>query len=218
MANWKSHKSLADAEQWCQDFNHQYLHSPSNEVVIAPATVFLAQVREVIRPEISLGTQDLSSFSAGAYTGALSSKNLQDLGVKYALVGHSERRRYFHETHQDVANKIDQAVLAGIIPVLCLDTPYLEAQLAAINPAHLAGCVIAYEPLEAIGTGENQAAEAVANIVTQIKELATPRAVIYGGSVSAANVSEYLAVSDGVLVGTKSLDVGDFVQLLTAAY
>ncbi len=161
--------------------------------------------------------QDLSKFAAGSYTGAVSTANLADLHVKYAILGHSERRNYFHETHADVAGKVAQALDVGITPVVCVDREYVQAQAAAIAPEQLNKCVIAYEPLSAIGTGNNAPVDVVKQTVDQIRQVFGDVSVLYGGSVTAENISEYLLVTDGALVGGASLEIGIFIELLQNA-
>ncbi len=222
IANWKSHKNEDEAYQWLKTFEEDVATFRSDlEVVIAPAFPLVPMVSEFLANDqwqkVSLAVQDISSFPAGAYTGAVAGQNLQGFEVKYAVVGHSERRRYFHETHQDVANKVDQALAAKITPIVCVDQDYVEAQASAIEAAVLTKCVVAYEPLEAIGSGNFQPIDEVREVVAQIKRVFGAVPIIYGGSVSAANVKEYLAVVDGVLVGTHSLKAAEFSQLLTAA-
>lgn len=221
IANWKSHKSEAEALQWLEHYRQQLGAKRHHaRVVLSPAFSLLPLVSSFLEdhplPETVVGVQDISPFPAGAYTGAVSSLNLKGFAVEYALVGHSERRRYFHETHQDVANKVDQALLAGITPVVCLDRDYIEAQANALDGAALAQCVVAYEPLEAIGSGQFEPVAEVISVRDQIRQVFGEVPIIYGGSVSAANVAEYLEVLDGVLVGSASLDAVKFAELLLA--
>lgn len=214
VANWKSHKTLDEARTWLQLFQAKAHLFPSQaEIVLCPPFPFLSTLHHSLVPEVALGVQDISPFPAGAYTGAISAHNLNDMGITYALVGHSERRRYFHETHQDVANKVDQAVQNGMRPIVCVDQPYMRAQASAIKPELLAACVVAYEPLEAIGTGDNQPADQVKAIVTEIQQVFGRVPIIYGGSVTSQNALEYLTVTDGVLVGGRSLDPEEFSQI-----
>lgn len=209
VANWKSHKSLSEAEAWLSSFEKATSLFPATaKVVLCPPFPFLFSLSETLSgiDGVELGVQDLSPFPAGAYTGAISTQNLQGAGVKYAILGHSERRRYFHETHQEVANKVDQALQADIKPIVCVDEQYLVAQSSALSREQMESCIVAYEPLEAIGTGDNQPADEVAEVVEKIQQAFGPVPVIYGGSVAGNNVSEYLAVCDGVLVGGSSLE------------
>lgn len=221
VANWKSHKTRSQAQAWfaelaplAQKWDLDKVH-----VVVAPPFSLLSvvdqEVDQVTLP-IDVGIQDLSPFPPGSYTGAIAVENIEEFGVKYVIVGHSERRRYFHETHAEVANKVERAIEAGLTPIVCLDDEYAEEQAAAINPDLISQCIVAYEPLEAIGNGHNQPLEEVAPVVASIKTLFPAAAIIYGGSVSAENVAQYTTVCDGVLVGTKSLAAADFAALVSA--
>lgn len=227
VANWKSNKNLEEVELWWEEFIQltiPHLDDLQDEVIIAPpypGLMMLAQALETQSPKlsqhISLAVQDLSPYPAGSYTGAVCGRNLEKLGVKYALVGHSERRRYFHETHQDVANKVAQAVRNGITPIVCFDETYLRAQAEVIEFEYLEKCVVAYEPLTAIGTGHNVQVDEVAAAVAEAKEEFGQVPVLYGGSVKPDNVESYLEVVDGVLVGGASLNPDTFSQLVYRA-
>jgi triosephosphate isomerase (TIM) len=223
VANWKSHKSREAVEKWMDEFEKSSAKISSEiEVVLAPAMPSLMFVSNCLldrkdHPQTRLAVQDLSPFPPGAYTGAVSTENLEGFKVHYALLGHSERRRYFAETSQDVANKVDQAIQAGIKPIVCVDKDYIRSQAAAIGDELLSKVVVAYEPLEAIGSGLEEPIETVTKIVGEIRKVFGQVPVIYGGSVSAANIAAYLEVTDGALVATHSLDADDFKRVLTAA-
>lgn len=240
IGNWKSNKNTQEASIWIERFLEKATEvSENTEVVVAPAFTLLPSVVGVLEevrngkpsktalevvPEvvsellpIKLATQDLSPFLAGSYTGAVSARNLENLRVEYALLGHSERRRYFHETHQDVARKVDQALLAGIKPVVCVDSEYIQVQASAIEDSQLKKCVIAYEPVEAIGTGRNVDVGQVKRIVDHIYNTFGKVKVLYGGSVTSDNVAEYTLVTDGVLVGGASLDPEEFLKICQRA-
>ncbi|NCN87820.1 MAG: triosephosphate isomerase, partial [Candidatus Pacebacteria bacterium] len=145
---------------------------------------------------------------------AVSAVNLEGLNVEYAVVGHSERRHYFAESDIDVANKVDQAVEAGITPVVCVDEEYIESQSYAIDNKYFDKCIIAYEPLSAIGTGDEMDSDKVLEVVKRIRQVFGDVRVIYGGSVNGSNVKEYLKVCDGVLVGGASLKVKEFEDII----
>jgi triosephosphate isomerase len=144
------------------------------------------------------------------------------LGVQYALIGHSERRQTLGETDQIVAKKTRQALGANIIPVLCLDEPYLESQLVAlektlINKKQLSKLVVAYEPLAAIGSGQPAQLAVVQATIQKIRQLYQPNQVLYGGSVTAENIAQFLPIADGVLVGGAALKADSFIALLKKA-
>lgn len=172
--------------------------------------------------QLETAVQDLSQYSAGAYTGEVSVKNLAGFVVKMAILGHSERRRLFNETDQEVAAKAQQAIAAQIKPVVCVDRSSLDSQaqqLLASQPIDFSSQpkIMAYEPTAAIGSGEAAQIADVQAVVAQIRQKFSPCQVLYGGSVQAENVSQYLAVSDGVLVGSASLDAERFADLIEAA-
>lgn len=222
-ANWKSNKNPAETQEWLDVFTKGYpmAKSPDVQVVIAPNMIMTPVVNWALQqanlPNVMLGMQDISPFPAGSYTGATSTKNLEGIDVESALVGHSERRRYFHETNQDVANKVDLALQAGIKPIVCVDQEYLAAQMSAIPELSWPQISIAYEPLAAIGSGSQEPLDKVIPIVEDIRAKYKPAAVFYGGSVSASSVADYLSICDGVIVATHSLDANDFLSVLRAA-
>lgn len=218
IANWKSHKNTSEISEWLEDFGKQVaLTSSDATIIIAPPFPFLSQVSQAIKNwghnNIKLSVQDISPFPAGSYTGAVTGFNLDGLHVDYAIVGHSERRKYFHETHTEVAQKVAQAIDTGMTPIVCVDDEYTLAQANAIDQALLQKCVVAYEPIEAIGSGENQPIDEVKPVIAEIKKAFGDVPVLYGGSVDVESVDEYLAVTDGVLVGGASLDAKEFLAL-----
>ena len=218
IANWKSHKDSRTIAEWVPAFTAKLGKTlvPSKvEVSIAPSSPFIPLVSEMLSHGVSVAAQDVSQFPQGKNTGATAATQLASLGVAYAIVGHSERRRYFHETHQEVANKAEQCIEAGITPIVCVDDEYVAAQASALPTELAQKCVVAYEALSAIGTGNNVDASQVSETTAQIKELFGKVPVLYGGSVTAGNVAEYADISDGWLVGTASLSIDDFLSLLT---
>ncbi|PIR59350.1 MAG: hypothetical protein COU69_01150 [Candidatus Pacebacteria bacterium CG10_big_fil_rev_8_21_14_0_10_56_10] len=217
VANWKSHKTQRDVSRWLTAFgNAQPLPELAGTVVICPPAPFLELVARAVSgwPNVTTGIQDVSPFPMGSYTGAVAAASLAGLGVEYALVGHSERRRYFAESHQDVANKVAQCLEAELTPIVCVDDDYVTQQAAAIAPDHLEKLIVAYEALESIGTGVNQPVEVVQRMVTEIQNRFGPVPVIYGGSVDVDNADDYRQVCSGVLVGGASLDPAEFSSLL----
>jgi triosephosphate isomerase len=219
IANLKSNKSRAEMDTWLNELKH--VEGQTFSTIICPPMPSLMMVADFLADHsfnsTFLGVQDISPYSAGAYTGAVSGRNLEGFGVRYAIVGHSERRRYFHETNQDVANKVSQCLENSITPVVCVDSEYIQAQANAIKTEELSRCLVAYEPLAAIGSGENQPVTEVEPIVKQIRQIFGIQSVIYGGSVKPDNVADYLTMTDGVLVGTDSLDAKIFSQIISNA-
>lgn len=222
IANWKSNKNKGQVVRWLEEFESDHFSEmikEDREIIIAPAMPSIAVVAEHLNdqskhPRTALAVQDISPFSAGSYTGAVSVVNLEGFGVQYAILGHSERRDHFGESDQDVANKVSQCVEAGITPIVCIDEDYLISQASAIDDKFLSKCIVAYEPLSAIGTGEEMNPEKVVLVGQEIKQYFDGARFIYGGSVDPGNVSDYLEICDGVLVGGASLKVEEFKRLI----
>ena len=187
---------------------------------------------------IALGAQNVADQAAGAYTGEVSAAMLADTGVKYALVGHSERRSYYGDTNESVAKRFAQAQQQSIIPVLCVgetlaereaDQTFqvvdaqLDAVLAEVGVEAFANAVIAYEPVWAIGTGKVASDEQAQEVHHYIRQrlaglnpaIADKLQILYGGSVKADNAKGLFAQPDidGGLVGGASLDANGFLQI-----
>jgi triosephosphate isomerase len=209
------------------------------EVVVLPPFTDLRSVQTLVdgdRLSIKYGAQDVSTNDSGAYTGEISAAMLAKLGCSYVVVGHSERRQYHAETDAVVNAKAHQALDAGMTPIVCVgegldvrqageQVPFTLAQvdgsLAGFSAEQVAGLVIAYEPVWAIGTGEvatpEDAQEVCTAIRTRIRETHDDAAadgvrILYGGSVKAANVAGIMAQPDvdGCLVGGASLEADEF--------
>lgn len=241
VGNWKMNGSLqANADLVSAVL--QGLPSPLNcGVGVAVPAVYLAQVHALIQGTgVALAAQDVSQHEKGAYTGETSASMLQDVGVRYALVGHSERRQHHGETDAIVAAKAQAALAKGVTPIVCVGETLQEReagqteqvvkrQLAAVIH-HVGHCtselVVAYEPVWAIGTGKTatpEQAQAVHAVLRAQLAAATEHAarmpLLYGGSMNAANAAELLlqADIDGGLVGGASLKAADFLQIIAAA-
>lgn len=213
-ANWKSYKTQKEAEDWVRCV--QIPTEATCEVAVFPTFTQIPLVTRLAPESLSIGAQDVSPYPLGPYTGAIAADQLQDLRVKYCLIGHSERRRYFNETYQDVSKKAEQLVQSGITPVICVDKDYIVEQQAALTQEVMSKSIVAYEPLAAIGSGSEEDIGTVQEVVKHIHSVFGDVPVIYGGSVAAQNVGTYLTVLDGVLVGSKSLDCSHFNELLAA--
>ena len=218
IANWKANKNIATAKEWLAQISFSANFSPSStEIIIAPPYSLLPVLAEEIAKRqlpIKLAVQDLSPFPAGAYTGEVSAVNLQGLNIQYAILGHSERRRYFAESDQLIANKVAQALENSIKPILCLDDDYIVSQAAALEKKYLSQIIAAYENRSAIGTGRNQPLETVREYRELIRQAFGSIPVLYGGSVRSDNVIDYWQELDGVLIGGASLDARQFQQIL----
>lgn len=211
------------------------------DVAVCVPAVYLAQVQSLVASTgIALGAQDVSAFEAGAYTGEISASMLREFGVRYVIVGHSERRQYHGENDSTVAVKAQRALAAGITPIVCVGETLAEReagstedvvkrQLAAVIHANghcISEIVVAYEPVWAIGTGKTATPEMAQHVHavlrTQLKA-ATEHAdrihILYGGSMNAANAAQLLAQSDidGGLVGGAALKPADFLSIISAA-
>jgi triosephosphate isomerase len=209
------------------------------EVTVVPPFTDLRSVQTLVdgdRLSITYGAQDVSTKDSGAYTGEISASMLAKLGCSYVVVGHSERREYHAESDDVVNAKAHQALAAGMTPIVCVgegldvrqageQVPYTLAQvdgsLAGFSAKQVAGLVVAYEPVWAIGTGEvatpDDAQEVCAAIRERVRETHDDAAadgvrILYGGSVKAANVAGIMAQADvdGCLVGGASLDADEF--------
>ena len=173
IANWKSHKTKEDIRDWFEEVAGTKV-STHTRVVVCPPFPYLEYVDSLIQKTgllFELGMQDISPFPFGAYTGAVAEQRRMVRGmVDYVVVGHSERRRYFHETNQDVANKVTEALNMRITPIVCVDEPYAIAQMAALEREQLGKVLVAYEPLEAIGSGDPDTPKHAAEVAMKIKE------------------------------------------------
>ena len=215
LANWKSHKTLAEAEAWLEKFSRSHHPDPQLQIIIAPPAPFLVPLWQKLQTmalaNVALAMQDLSPFPLGSYTGGVAAAMVRDF-AEYAIVGHSERRRYFHETHQEIANKVGEAIGAGIKPIVCLDLPYAREQLAAMEEQDLAQLIIGYGPVEAAGIEAPQSFAKATEAIAAIRAMAPDTPILYGGSINAKNAGEYrtLAGISGLMVGTASLEPEEF--------
>ncbi|WOI47589.1 triose-phosphate isomerase [Acidovorax sp. BLS4] len=238
--NWKMNGSLA-SNQALVNALREGMGQPGCEVAVAVPAPYLAQVQALADGSaVAVAAQDVSAHESGAYTGEASAAMLLEFGVRYVLVGHSERRQYHGETDEVVAAKAQRALAAGITPIVCVGETLAEReagqtqavvkrQLAAVVHANghcISEIVVAYEPVWAIGTGRTatpeQAQEVHAVLRAQLAA-ASPQAdrirLLYGGSMNAANAAQLLAQPDidGGLVGGASLKAQDFLQIIASA-
>lgn len=218
VANWKSHKTLAEAEHFVTEGS-----TPTENVtqIICPPVPYLASISQLIKSQqlsVSLGVQDVSPYPFGAYTGAVAVDMVKEW-VTYAIIGHSERRRYFHESDQEVANKVSRALEAGITPILCVDEPYLESQIGTLDEGLRGTCLFAYEPVSAIGSGHPDTPEHAEAVAQRVQaQVRAEVVVLYGGSVTAENIKSFTDQPHiaGALVGGASLDPQSWHALIKA--
>lgn len=208
VANFKSNKTITEVKSWIKAVK------PTPSMVVAPSFPHLSTIHD-LTPTISLAAQDVSPFPPGSYTGAVSARELKDLGVSYCLVGHSERRRYFHETAADVANKVTELLAVDITPIVCLSQADIDPQFGALDSTQIKHCIFCFEPPADIGGTETAPVADIARVVAQIKETFSTGQVMYGGSVTAENIASLLPLGlNGVLVATASLDPTSFISII----
>ncbi len=218
VANWKCHKTVDDAKRWFDIFAEQYKPCEDITVIVAPSFLCLENIsrylEELKLPSVHLAAQDVSPFPRGGYTGAVAADMLKGL-VDYVVVGHSERRKYFHETSQNVANKVLEAVEANITPIICVDASYAQSQLAVLNDLDTRRVLIGYEPAEMPTFNIPQKPETIAEVVAFISEIHPKFPVIYGGALQEDCAAEYVGIKgiSGLLVGSSSLDPQQFASL-----
>ncbi|PIR59604.1 MAG: triose-phosphate isomerase [Candidatus Pacebacteria bacterium CG10_big_fil_rev_8_21_14_0_10_45_6] len=213
VANLKSNKTAPELTAWFADFGVPP-QADDTEVIIAPSFTLLALLQADRAVGLQMGAQDVSSFPLGAYTGAVAAQQLADFGVRYCIVGHSERRQYFHETDADVAKKITELLSLEITPILCLDEPYIASQAQLLSDEQRAAVIIAYEPKAAIGSGRSISVGHVKEVSAVTKKDFPTAPILYGGSVDETNCEEFLLVTNGVLVATAALDGKEFARLV----
>jgi triosephosphate isomerase (TIM) len=230
--NWKMYKTQSEASEFLMEFISKIDDAPENrEVVLCVPFTDLAIVSKSLHGNrIRLGAQNVHWQECGAYTGEISASMLTEVGVRYVIVGHSERRQYFGETDETVNLRLKAAQVSGLIPILCVgETKHqrdageterviinqLKNGLIGVDQAKL---VIAYEPIWAIGTGETCEAGEADRVIGVIRaQLTNPNVTIqYGGSVKPSNIDEIMAQPqiDGVLVGGASLAADDFAGIV----
>lgn len=240
--NWKMNGSLAANTLLLTEIKSGLGNATSDVAVCVPSPYF-AQCQSLLSgAAIALGAQDVSSHEAGAYTGEVSTSMLQEFDCRYVIVGHSERRAYFAETNELIAQKTVRALNAGLTPIVCVGetldqreagqtdsvvAEQLNVVLASIAASDLAKIVVAYEPVWAIGTGKTatpaMAQEVHAMLRKQLQaknaEAATQVRILYGGSMKPENAKELLAMSDidGGLIGGAALKAADFLAIVHAA-
>jgi triosephosphate isomerase len=240
-ANWKMFKTVHEAVVFAKVFRAMVKDVDDVEIVVAPPFTALLSVAEAVRNStVAVAGQTLHWEREGPYTGEISAAMLKEAGAEYVIIGHSERRRLFHETDETVNRKAIAALGAQLTPIVCIgetleerernDTlsvldRQIKAGLDGLTGDQVALLVIAYEPVWAIGTGRNatpdQAGEAHAHIRSRLRQwFGGPAAdhchIIYGGSVKPDNIHELVLLPDvdGALVGGASLDVRAFADIV----
>lgn len=240
VANWKMNGSLQSNAQWAEAF--LALESAGCETAVCAPAVYLSQMAGLLKnSSVALGAQDVNEFESGAYTGEVSARMLAEIGCRYVIVGHSERRALYGDTDKRVALKTKAALAAGLEPIVCVGetlqereagetiavvSRQLEAVMLEVGTEDFVRCTIAYEPVWAIGTGKSATPEIAQEVHAALRaELAGHRAelaqtvrILYGGSVKPANAASLFAMPDidGGLIGGAALKAQDFYEICTA--
>ena len=231
--NWKMNMTPSQAKELVTDLI-PLVKDAACDVVVCPPYVDIALVAELVKgTNIQVGAQNIHWAEKGAFTGEISAAMLKEAGAAYAIIGHSERRQYFGETDATVNSRTKAALAAGIVPIICVGesleqrekgetdavvSGQVKADLADIPGEAVAGLVIAYEPIWAIGTGktatDEQANETIASLYGQA--VADQVRIQYGGSMNPKNVKGLMAQAqiDGGLIGGASLKAPDFAQVV----
>lgn len=243
--NWKMYKTIGEAIELANGLKRELFDLDQDiDIVICPPFTSLSEISEIIADSnIQLGAQDVHWQDEGAFTGEVSSLMLKEVGVKFVIVGHSERRQYFGETNESVNKKIKAVLKQGLSPIACVGETLNEREedktfkvlddhiqngLKDINSQDILNVIIAYEPVWAIGTGKNataqQAEEAqkyIRELLTKMynKDIASNVRIQYGGSVKPENIAELMEQPDvdGTLVGGASLSIDSFVAIVKKA-
>jgi len=211
VANWKSNKTSVEAKAYLSDFTKNYEAKGNAEVIICPSFTSLQAVSEFVLSngiDVKIGAQNISPFTDGAYTGEISAKQASEF-ASYVIIGHSERRENFGESDELLSRKVELALSTGLVPIFCIqnENTFVPESVK----------IVAYEPIEAIGTGNPDTPEDTQKVATQVKSK-NPQVehVLYGGSVTSENVRVFLDKPDiaGVLVGGASLDPIEFSSII----
>ncbi len=231
IANWKMNQDQAAAKDFLSQLAGQAC-PPDTTVVICPPFTLLPLFSQ--QSTLKYGAQNMHWEESGAFTGEVSVLMLKELGCQYVIIGHSERRRYFEETDEIINKKLTLAIKHNITPIFCVGETLEQRQsgqtkqiiekqiktgLPNLQPTTYKLLIIAYEPVWAIGTGQNATPEQAQEIHQFIHTLVSPKIpVIYGGSVKADNSAELLAQQDidGALVGGASLDPQSFLKIVNS--
>lgn len=240
--NWKMNGSLAANAALIAGIKEGLAAGACDVAVCAPAP-YLAQVQVAVAGSVlASGAQDISAHASGAYTGEVSAAMLQEFGVQYVIIGHSERRAYHGESDAAVAAKTAAALQAGLVPVVCVGETLeqreagrtndvvggqLDEVLATLSAEDAARIVVAYEPVWAIGTGKTATPEMAQEVHAMLRarlqaksaEAAAKVRILYGGSMKPDNAVQLLAMADidGGLIGGAALKAADFLAIVAAA-
>ncbi|WML45981.1 triose-phosphate isomerase [Neobacillus sp. PS3-40] len=241
--NWKMNKTLSEAISFAEEVKDLVPSKGKVEAVICAPALFLPSLVEVTKnTDVEIGAQNMHFEESGAFTGETSPKALEDIAVKYVIIGHSERREMFNETDESVNKKTLAAFKYNLTPIVCcgetleqrengetneLVGNQIKKALVGLTDEQVKQTVLAYEPIWAIGTGKSSTAEDANEVCAHIRQVVAGQfsqnvadavRIQYGGSVKPGNIKEYMSQSDidGALVGGASLEAQSFVQLVEA--
>ncbi len=242
--NWKMFKTISEAINLVNIIKAGTHKITDCEIVICPPFIALAAISEAIRDtKIELGAQNMYSETEGAFTGEISPPMLKDVGCRYVILGHSERRQHFKETDEVINKKVISALKYTLVPILCLGETLEEREarrafevvkrqfdqsLKNLKAEEIERVVIAYEPVWAIGTGRTATPEQAEQMHSYIRRLLKEQygeavgervKILYGGSVKPDNIAHLMAKPnlDGALVGGASIKAESFIQIVTNA-
>lgn len=240
--NWKMNKNFAEADDLINSIEETLRQYDTTDVdiIVCPPFPYLELVSDVSEDaNFFVGAQNVAKFDNGAYTGEISASMLKSMAVDYCIVGHSERRKYFFETNQDIAQKIDLLLKEDITPIICVGESLEEREsgkhfeiirkqveegIFHLKADDMQRCIIAYEPVWAIGTGKTATKEQAQEIHAFIRRLIEEKynddvaqevSILYGGSCNSKNASELFSMKDvdGGLIGGASLKAKDFIEI-----
>ncbi len=242
--NWKMFKTISEAVTLVNIIKAGVHKVTDCDIVICPPFTALAAISEIIQDaKIDLGAQNMYSETEGAFTGEISPMMLKDVGCRYVILGHSERRQHFKETNEMINKKVVAALKYNLVPILCLGETLEEREarrafeivkqqfdqsLKGLKPEEMERVVIAYEPVWAIGTGRTATPEQAEQMHSYIRRLLNEQygeavgekiAILYGGSVKPDNTAQLMGKPnvDGALVGGASIKAESFIQIVTNA-
>ena len=242
--NWKLNKTSHEAMVLVEELKREILDIEGVDIVVCPPFTALDEISDIVTDtNIALGAQNVFWLDSGAFTGEVSAPMLKDLGVKYVIIGHSERRQFFGETNETVNKRIRAALAHGLIPIVCVGENlaeresnktfdiiknHCEGSLANLTSDEMKKIVLAYEPVWAIGTGKTATPEQAQEVHAYIRQLlsklfgadvAQSVRIQYGGSVTPENISILIAKADidGALVGGASLKAPSFAAIIKSA-
>lgn len=241
--NWKMNLNFEEADELIANIIEFLENEPLDNVgvIVCPPAVYLELATDHAQEnDLYVGSQNVSNHESGAYTGEISARMLSSMGVHYSIIGHSERRKYFAETNEMLAQKVNMALKNDIAPIFCCGEvlpereagnhfevvkKQIEESLFHLSENDFSNVVVAYEPVWAIGTGVTASPEQAQEMHAYIRKLITEKygaetanetSILYGGSCNAENARELFANSDvdGGLIGGASLKSDDFIKII----